>query len=86
MEDIKEVIRQYILTEFLPGEKPSNLQDDTPLRTSGILDSIGMVKLVSYIEEKFGVEVEAHETGVENFDRIEDIAALIERKRAMKGK
>jgi acyl carrier protein len=85
MDNIKEDIRQYILSESLPGEKPSNLHDDTPLRTSGILDSLGMVKLVSFIEEKFGVEVEAHETGVENFDRIEDIAALIERKRALKG-
>jgi acyl carrier protein len=85
MDDIKEDIRQFIL-EFLPGEKPTNLHDDTPLRTSGILDSLGMLKLVSFIEEKFGFEVEAHETGVENFDRIDDIAALIERKRAMKGK
>ena len=81
MGEIKEDIRQYILTEFLPGEKPSNLRDDTPLRTGGILDSVGTLKLVSFVEEKYGIELEAHETGVENFDSINDVAALVARKR-----
>ena len=80
MTDIKDEIRQYVLSEFLPGEKPSNLHEDTPLRTSGILDSVGTLRMVSFIEERFGIEVEAHEAGVENFDRIEDIAAFIQRK------
>ncbi len=80
MTDIKEEIRQYVLSECLPGEKPSNLHDDTPLRTSGILDSVGTLHMVSFIEERFGIEVEAHEAGVENFDRVEDIAAFIQRK------
>lgn len=81
---MKEKIRQFILTEFLLGESPANLRDDTPLRTSGILDSVATLRLVSFIEEQFGIEVEAHEAGVENFDRIEDIAAFVERKRAAK--
>jgi len=80
MTDIKDEIRQYVLSEFLPGEKPSNLHEDTPLRTSGILDSVGTLRMVSFIEERFGIEVEAHEASVENFDRIEDIAAFIQRK------
>jgi acyl carrier protein len=37
---------------------------------------------VSFVEKEFGIELEAHETGTESFDRIEDIAALVERKRA----
>ena len=80
---MKEKIRQFILSEFLPGESPSNLRDDTPLRTSGILDSVATLRLVSFIEEQFGIEVDAHEAGVENFDRIEDIAAFVERKRSL---
>jgi acyl carrier protein len=80
-----EMIRQYVLTEFLPGERPSNLTENTPLRTSGILDSIATLRLVSFVESKFGIEVDAYETGMDNFDRIRDIAALIERKRAGAG-
>jgi acyl carrier protein len=75
--DIKEVLRQFILAEFLPGESANNLKDDTPLRTSGVLDSMATLRLVSYVEEHFGIEVEAHEAGIENFDRISDIEALI---------
>ena len=82
MDQIKETIRTFILTEYLPGELPSNLKDDTPLRTSGILDSVGTLALVSFLEQQFGIEIDAHETGIEDFDRLEDIAALVARKQA----
>ena len=84
LNSVKEELRQYILKNFLPGEKPSNLHDDTPLRTSGIVDSVGMLQMVSFVEERYGIEVEAYEASVENFDRIEDIAAFINSKRPVK--
>jgi acyl carrier protein len=80
MTNAKEELRQYILSEFLPGEKASNLQDDTPLRSSGILDSLGTVRLVSFVEERYGIEVEPHEAGVENFETINLITEFIESK------
>jgi acyl carrier protein len=82
MTDVKNAIRQFIIQTYLPGESPDNLKDDTPLRTSGILDSMSTLGLVSFVEESFGVSLEAHETGIEYFDRIEDIAALVQRKQA----
>jgi acyl carrier protein len=80
-EQLKGELRRYILEEFLPGEKPSNLQDDTPLRTSGIIDSVGLLRLIDVIEERWNIQVDAHEAGIENFDRIEDIVSFIEKKR-----
>jgi acyl carrier protein len=82
MNETKETIRAHILAEYLPGESPANLKDDTPLRTSGILDSMATLALVSFLEQRFGIEIDAHETGIETFDRIDDIAALITRKQA----
>jgi acyl carrier protein len=82
VEEITNALRQYILTQYLPGESPANLRDDTPLRTSGILDSMATLGLVSFVEQQFGIELEAHETGIEQFDTIGDIAALVSRKRA----
>ena len=82
MGDAKEIIRQYILSTYLPGESAENLRDDTPLRTSGVLDSLATLGLVSFVEREFGIELEAHETGIDTFDRIEDIAALVARKKA----
>ncbi len=81
MDSVKETIRQFILTTYLPGESPANLRDDTPLRKGGILDSLATLGLVNFVEKEFGIELDAYETAVDNFDRIEDIAALVERKR-----
>jgi acyl carrier protein len=80
--NMREEIRQYILSEFLPGEKPSNLRDDTPLRTSGVLDSVATLRMVSFVEERYGIQVEAHEAGVDNFDSIAAIAAFVQSKQA----
>jgi len=80
MTDVKETIRQFILTTYLPGESPSNLRDDTPLQTSGILDSLAALELATFVERQFGVELDVYDTSVERFDRIEDIAAAIARK------
>ena len=77
---MKEELRAYIVSEFLPGESTANVKDDTALRTSGVLDSMGLLRLVSYIEERYGIELEAHETGIDNFDNIEAISNLIQRK------
>jgi acyl carrier protein len=83
MDKIREEIRQYILSEFLPGEKPSNLGDDTPLRTSGILDSVSTLRVVSFVEERYRIEVEAHEASVDNFDSIAAVAAFVESKKTL---
>ena len=94
MENIKEELRQFIVSEFLPdgqsaqgnGGSPTgrisgaNLNDDTPLQTSGILDSTAMLHVVNFVEERYGIEVRAHEMGVENFDSIDAIAAFVESK------
>jgi len=77
MDDVKDTIRNYILREYLPGESPANLTDATPLRTSGILDSMATLNLVTFLEESFGITIDAHETGIDQFDRIADIAALV---------
>lgn len=81
---IKEQTRQHILREFLPGESAANLKDDTPLRTSGLLNSIETLQVVTFVEEHFGIEVSAYEAGVENFDTLNAIAAFVRRKRTDK--
>lgn len=80
MDQLRDTIREFIVSHYLPGESPDNLRDDTPLLSSGILDSLGTLGLVSFIAEQFGVELDVYDTSVEHFDRIEDIAQSIERK------
>jgi acyl carrier protein len=82
MDAIKETVRTFILTNFLAGESAGNLRDDTPLQSSGILDSLAVLTLVSFLQKQFAVELDVYDTSVERFDRIDHIAATITRKRA----
>ena len=81
MHEIENAVRDYILREFLPGEDPGELTGETPLITGGILDSISTLKLVVFLEDRFGVTVEAYEAGVEHLDSVGQIARLIEEKK-----
>jgi acyl carrier protein len=58
-------IKTFLLNEFLPGEDPAALTDTTPLISTGILDSIAVLKLVTFLEGHFGIMLEAHETDAE---------------------
>jgi acyl carrier protein len=80
MTDFAQAVRAYILEEFLPGENPVELKDDTPLISGGILDSVGTLKLVSFLEEKFQITVEANEVDVTNLDTIGAICKLVQSK------
>ena len=81
MDEIRSAVRDYLLREFLPGDSPDELTAETPLITGGILDSISTLKLVVFLEERFGVIVEAHEAGVDHLDSLGKIGDLIEKKR-----
>ena len=80
MEGISASIHDFLLREFLPGEDPHELTDRTPLITGGVLDSISTLKLVTFLEDHFGITIEAHEAGVEHLDTIEQIGALVAAK------
>jgi acyl carrier protein len=80
-QEIKEPIKEYILKEFLPGENPAALTDSTPLITGGILDSLATIKLVVFLEERFQIKIEAHETMVDYLNTISDIAQLVQSKK-----
>jgi acyl carrier protein len=80
VDQITETLRTYILKTFLPEENPDALTDATPLVTGGILDSLATLKLVSFLEERYKIELQAHEVDVENLDTISRIAGLVRTK------
>ena len=80
VQEIKDITKAYILEEFLPGENPAELTDSTPLITGGILDSLATIKLVAFLEQRFHVKIEAHETMVDYLDTLPDIAQLVSSK------
>ncbi len=81
-DEIKAIVKEYILTKFLLGENPDMLEDDTPLITGGVLNSITTVDLISFLEEQFGVEFKAHEMSADYLDTLNVIAATVQSKSA----
>lgn len=77
IEQIKTSVQTFLLQELLPGEDSSLVTYTTPLVTSGILDSVATLDLVSHLEESYGIKVEPHEVGVEYLNTINDIAGLV---------
>ena len=82
MADVHDAIRQFILTHHLPGESAENLHNDTPLLTSGILDSLAAYGLIMHLEQLYGVELTVYDTAIERFDCIADMAAVVATKQA----
>jgi acyl carrier protein len=80
MNHIVDAVRTFILDEFLPGEDPSQLTESTPLISGGILDSLATIKLVTFLEERFKITIQAHEADADHMDTLADIAKLVASK------
>ena len=85
MDTALSTIRRFILCTHLPGESPDTLSDDTPLQSSGILDSLAAVGLIAFLEKEFQVELDVYDTAIERFDTIRDIASTVVRKQTSGG-
>ena len=74
-------VKEYILSHHLEGEDPALLTPTTPLISGGILDSLATLELVSFLEEKFAITIEAHEVDRDRLDTLDAIAALVASRR-----
>ena len=80
MQDIKNMVRKFLLDNFVMG---SNIviDDNTSFMATHILDSTGFIELILFIEETFDVKVDDAEMLPENFDSLLNIDGYVERKR-----
>ena len=79
-QDARHKIKDFIMSQFLPGEDPAELTDQTPLISGGILDSIATLQLVMFLEETYKVSFEAHEVDKDNLDTLDLIVRLLASK------
>jgi len=76
----KPHIRRFIVENFLYGHDDGVLDNDSSLLENGVIDSTGILELVSFIEEKYVISIKDEELIPENFDSIGKISTFIERK------
>lgn len=72
-------IKAFIINNFLFGQD-RGLRDDQSFLESGIVDSTGMLELVSFVEEKYGISIEDKELVPQNLDSLSNISRLVARK------
>lgn len=78
--EIKEQVRAFITSNFYVAD-PSSLEDNASLLDRGIIDSTGVLEVIYFIEETFGIKVEDSEMLPDNLDSIEKITNFIVRKK-----
>jgi acyl carrier protein len=78
--DIATVIRKYVLENYLFTDNEDELRNDDSFLDKGILDSTGILEIITLIEESFGIKVEDAEMIPENLDSVNNIVAYVTKK------
>ncbi len=80
LADLKEKIRGFLKERF-PLARTRGIQNNDPLLESGVLDSLGVLDVVSFAEKEFGIQVNDEELVPENFQTIDHLADFVLAKR-----
>jgi len=81
-EEIVAVLRNFILENYLFSDDQSLLNNDDSFLESKIMDSMGVLEMVSFLEEQFEVTTEDQEMIPDNLDSIDKLVAFVEKKTA----
>lgn len=77
---LREQIRGFIIENFLFGDAEPLSDDAVSLLDNGIVDSVGVMEMVAWLEQNHGLKVEDQELVPENFDSVERLVRFVERK------
>ena len=80
MSPLDQQIRQFIVDNFLFGESGNGFKDTDSFLENGIIDSTGVLELVSFLEETFSIEVADEELIPENLDSIDNVVKYLQQK------
>jgi acyl carrier protein len=78
--NIKSTLEQFIVNDLLIGRNQGEIGPETSLISSGIIDSLSLIRLINFIEDRFGLVVEDEEVVPDNFETINALGALISAK------
>lgn len=76
-EDLKKTIIEYVKKEYLEEDAQEDVNESTPLISSGIVDSFSMVSLKTFLEKKFNIKIPDDKATPEAFDTVNNILNLL---------
>ncbi|MCD4777289.1 MAG: acyl carrier protein [Candidatus Aegiribacteria sp.] len=77
MDKMKEAVLEYIVDEYLDEDEDDEVSFDSPLISSGIVDSFSMVSLKRFLENKYSIKLPDEEASPEAFDTVNSICILV---------
>ena len=80
--ELKAKIREYIIENFLFGDASPLASDSLSLLDEGIIDSVGVMELVAFLEQDFEIVVADEDLIPENLDSVDNLAAFIEKRKS----
>ena len=80
--DVREMVRGYIVENFLFGDESPLTGDAISLLDEGIIDSVGVMELVAFLEQDFDISVEDDELVPDNLDSVSNLVGFVGRKLA----
>ena len=80
-ESIASEVRKFIVTNFLFGRDDNRLTDEVSFLESGTIDSTGVLELIAFVEERYGISIGDRELVPENLDSIANVSRFVTRKR-----
>ena len=80
---LREQIRDYIIENFLFGDAEPLTGDEISLLDKGIIDSVGVMELVAYLESDHGLNIEDADLVPDNLDSVANLVGFVERKQAV---
>jgi acyl carrier protein len=80
MSEIEREVRQFVADNFILDQSADSLPGDQSLTQSGVLDSMGVLELIMFIEERFSVQVPDEDTLPANLDTVDNIVRYVEGK------
>ena len=81
MDETTAKIKQFIVDEFMPDVPVEELDDDFDLLTGGVVDSLGLLKVVAWLEDEFDIGVDDSELGPDSFRTVAAIKAYVDQAR-----
>lgn len=81
MTDLRSELRSFIVENFMYGQNEDTLGDEDSFIESGVIDSTGVLELIGFLENRYGITLEPTELVPENLDSISSLIKLVERKR-----
>ena len=78
--DVKKSLKNFITSELMQGSNNGSLNDSQSLIEEGIIDSLGILKLMSFIEDTFSVQIKDADLTPENFSTPQSIADFVKQR------